>query len=126
MKIKNFTEYCETVPNGYIKEDDGGGASVAVCAADGASGAAFINQGSTTGMGDVVAAVPSSNIGSTIGGKNVGDTYGGDGKIGSGDKSSGFKTFNPKKKKEKKKSKLLNQLDMKVMSYDDYTKNMYK
>jgi hypothetical protein len=119
MKIKKFTE--------YIKEDDGGGASIAVCTADGANGAAFINQGSTTGMGNVVSAQPSSNIGSTIGGKNVGDIYGGDGKIGSGDKSSGFKTFNPKKKKkEKKKSKILNQLDMKVMSYDDYTKNMYK
>jgi hypothetical protein len=102
-----------------------------VCAADGANGAAFINQGSTTGMGNVVSAQPSSNIGSTIGGKNVGDTYGGDGKIGSGDKSSGFlkntyKTFNPKKKKEKKEKKLLNQIDSKVMSFDDYTKNMYK
>ncbi len=46
---------------------------------------AYVNMGSITGMGAVVPAQPSSNIGVTIGGYNTGDAYGTDGVIGSGD-----------------------------------------
>lgn len=46
---------------------------------------AYTNMGSITGMGGVIPATPSSNIGSTIGGNGTGTTYGTDGMVGSGD-----------------------------------------
>ena len=110
--IKKFLE--------YIKEDGDGGGSVG---GDGGGGVAYANMGTTSGMGAVVPAIPSSQIGCTIGGNNVGDTYGGDGVVGSGDRSSGFKTFNPKSitKKAKNQKKAKRPKRKKIMMYNDYT-----
>lgn len=94
----------------FINEDDGGSAGVA-----------YADGGTTNGMGNVVPSIPSAFAGDVSGAT-----------IGSGDKSSGFLqtplnyNYTKKSKKKNRKKKIGNLVNSKVLSYEDYIKNLGK
>ena len=92
----------------YIKEE---GESCG----DGGGGVAYVNAGTTTGMGNVVPAIPSQFAGDVSGST-----------IGSGDVSKGFINNTPANKPNKTKKKKNRKKSSTVLSYTDYINNLAK